>query len=147
MNEELLAKARAAKSPEELLSIAHDYGITGFTIEAAKKYFDAFQSRHGELADEELNVSAGGCGALRAHGRKMVSVFNRCNHYRCGACNGKTSFKPLPVYLDEEELHACDKDFYDPFEQSGHTVACGDCYYCSYERGAWWCNNKPHYNE
>ena len=146
MNEEILAKARTAKSPEELLKIAHDNGMTDFTEENAKAYFEAMH-KSGELADEEMDVSAGGCGTLRAHGQIMVSIFNSCGHYRCGACNSSYSLGKKAAYRDEETLNACDQKVFDPNNEYGHTGRCGDCYYCSYERGAWWCNNKPHYNE
>ena len=60
MNQELLKKARAAKSPEELLQLAHENGMTDFTEENAKGYFEVMH-KSGELSGEEMDVSAGGC--------------------------------------------------------------------------------------
>lgn len=145
MNNEILAKARAAGSPEELLKIAHENGQPEFTMENAEVYFNAI-NHHGELSDEEMDVSAGGC-AVRSHGQKMVSTFNSCKHFRCGPCNGNAEYDKLSVFLDESLLRKCNQKLYDPKQRYGHSECCGCCYYCSYERGAWWCNNGPHYSE
>ncbi len=153
MNEELLNKAKATKSPEELLKLAQENGMPKFNEENAKVYFEALH-HSGELADEELSVSAGAC-ALRAHGQKMVSMYNTCNHYRCKVCNGGTNGfypKKKDYYADEETLRNCSKNC-SPYENDTlfgppeRSEICYECYYCSYERGAWWCNNKIHYNE
>ena len=60
MNEEILAKARAAKSPEELLKLAQDNGMSEFNEENAKAYFEVMH-HSGELSDDELEQAAGGC--------------------------------------------------------------------------------------
>ena len=60
MNSELIAKAKEAKSAEELLAMAkeNDIEITG---EQAKEYYDRLHAS-GELADDELDsISGGGC--------------------------------------------------------------------------------------
>ena len=142
---EIYKKAKGAKSPEELIDIARTSGVE-LTPEGAKTYFEAI-NHSGELSDDELDVSGGGC-AVRAHGQKMVSYLNSCSHWRCNACNGNYGYDetwkrtyqiPKPEYLPEESLQACTDNF--------HHHDCDDCYYVSYERGAWWCNNKVHYSE
>ena len=56
---EMMEKAKAAKSAEELIELAKAEGVE-LTAEGAEKAF-AELNRHGELADEELdNVAAGG---------------------------------------------------------------------------------------
>ena len=60
MNEEILAKARTARSPDELFKMAKDSGFDGFTEENARGYFDLLH-QSGEIADEELANAAGGC--------------------------------------------------------------------------------------
>ena len=60
INTELIAKARTAKSPEELLALAKENGIE-LTEETAKMYFDQLHPKTGELDDDELDNVAGGC--------------------------------------------------------------------------------------
>ena len=62
MNQEIIAKAREAKSAEELLAMAKENDIE-LTGEQAKEYYDRLHAT-GELADDELdNVAGGGCGS------------------------------------------------------------------------------------
>ena len=61
MNKEMLEKAKTAKNVEELLALAKENGVE-ITEEQAKEYFEKFNTKFGELADEELdNVAGGGC--------------------------------------------------------------------------------------
>lgn len=71
MNNELIAKAKQAKTPEELMTLAKENGIE-LTEESAKAYFNQLNPKTGELADDELdNVAGGGChsdnGYLNTH--------------------------------------------------------------------------------
>lgn len=60
-NEEALAKAKQAKSVEELLILAKESGVE-MTAEQAQDIFARLNQKAGELADEELdNVSGGSC--------------------------------------------------------------------------------------
>ena len=62
MNKEIIAKAREAKSAEELLAMAKENDIE-ITEDEAKEYYDRLHAS-GELADNELDsVSGGGCGS------------------------------------------------------------------------------------
>ena len=76
MNQELLKKARAAKSPEELLQLAHENGMSDFTEENAKGYFEVMH-KSGELADDELEQAVGGCDK---GGHLVVTRGNLCSH-------------------------------------------------------------------
>ena len=61
MNNELIAKAKEAKTAEELMALAKESGEE-ITEESAKAYFDLLNPKTGELSDDELdNVSGGGC--------------------------------------------------------------------------------------
>ena len=63
MNQELVNKARKAKSVEELLALAKENGIE-LTNEQAKEYFAQLNPTKGELSDDELeDVAGGGCFA------------------------------------------------------------------------------------
>ena len=96
LNKELLAKAKEAKTPEELIALAKENG-TELTAESAKMYFDLLHPQTGELSDDELdNVSGGGC-----YGRDdclLTTIGHKCRHFEhavprtgvsgtCGACH------------------------------------------------------------
>ena len=67
MNNELIAKAKHAKSPEELLALAKENGVE-LTEESAQAYFNQLNPKMGELADDELdNVAGGGCQKNNGH--------------------------------------------------------------------------------
>ena len=63
ISKELLEKAKAAKSAEELLALAKNEGIE-LTAEQAAKAF-AELNKSGELSDEELDNVAGGCDGFK----------------------------------------------------------------------------------
>ena len=56
----LIAKAKAAKSAEELLALAKKNNVE-MTEEQAKIYFEQLNA-NGTVSDDELDVVAGGCG-------------------------------------------------------------------------------------
>ena len=61
MNEEMIAKAKEAKSVEELIALAKENGVE-LTEEDAKAYFAQLNPTKGELSDDELeDVAGGGC--------------------------------------------------------------------------------------
>lgn len=151
-NEEIIVKAKGAKSPEELLKIAHENGMETFTEESAKAYFD-IMNKSGELADEEMDVSAGGC-AVKIKGRKVVTILNKCSHWHCDQCNRLSVPKRDPLwldprssYLEEAALLECDPSTDYTHDPDNHKRECDRCYYCSYEAGVWYCNNPAHNNE
>ena len=62
MNEEMIKKAKEAKSVEELLALAKENNLE-LTGEQAKAFFAQLHPASGELADDELDaVAGGGCG-------------------------------------------------------------------------------------
>ncbi len=120
LSNELLAKAKAAKSPEELLTLAKENHVE-MTEESAKAYFDQLHPQTGELSDDELdNVAGGGCYARG--GKMVVSALHKCNNFYCKYCGGRG--------LHGGCCARCDVIAY-----------CGDCQYCTYEKGLWLCNN------
>ena len=116
---ELLQKAKDAKSAEELLSFAKENGVE-LTEDEAAEYF-AQMHKSGELSDEELdNVAGGGCH--KKDGRLIVTLMHSCDNYVCKC--GRSG----------EHTH-----------HVGNIVtvlpSCKSCKYCSYEGGLWLCNN------
>lgn len=141
-NEELISKARAAKSPEELLKIARDSGMDDLTEEGAREYFD-FLNKSGEISDDELDTAVGGCkkGGRRIVTRGLVCVgydfTDQSSYWQCKVCrlpNGK-------CYCGRGKLNTSDE----VFDLSGNfnkKHVCGSCQFCSYEKGMWFCNNE-----
>ena len=68
---ELIAKAKAAKSAEELFALAKENGVE-LTAEEAKTYF-AQLNANGAVSDDELDAVAGadGCGETYKAGTKV----------------------------------------------------------------------------
>ena len=72
-HEELVAKAREAKSAEELMELAKAEGME-LTEEAAGEYYTMLNPESGEISDDELdNVSGGGC-KIKVNGKKYTVV-------------------------------------------------------------------------
>lgn len=79
MEKELIEKARAAKTPEELMTLAKENG-TELTEAEAASYFAQLHPKTGELSDEELdNVAGGGCYAY--DGALLTTIGYRCKLY------------------------------------------------------------------
>lgn len=122
MDQELLTKAKAAETAEELLTLAKENGIE-MTEEEAQKSFALLHSQSGELADEELdNVAGGGC---HNGGRLVVSVMHYCDEWRCKDDGSQCDIDGILV-----NCNTCRVAAY-----------CFSCKYCSYEKGLWLCNN------
>ena len=87
LNKELLAKAKEAKTPEELLTLARENGAE-LTAESAKMYFDLLlHPQTGELSDDELdNVSGGACGTTYYEACMANSY---CSDYICSRCGSR----------------------------------------------------------
>ena len=86
LNKELLAKAKEAKTPEELLTLARENGAE-LTAESAKMYFDLLHPQTGELSDDELdNVSGGGCGPTYY---EACMADGYCSDYICSRCGSR----------------------------------------------------------
>ena len=100
MNQELIIKAKAAKSVEELLELAKASNVE-LSDEQAKEYFAKLNPTKGELSDDELDdVSGGGCGESKTKycpncnsELRMISEgtgnFSMKFYYLCDACGYK----------------------------------------------------------
>ncbi len=85
MTNELMQKAKACKSAEELLALAkeNDYSMTE---EEAERIFAELHSE-GELSDDELDGAAGGSCYVRG-GWMVVTAFHVCEHWTHVGCGG-----------------------------------------------------------
>ena len=121
-NKELFAKAKAAETPEALLTLAKENGME-MTAEEAQKIFAQLHSQSGELSDDELdNVAGGGC---HNGGRLVVSAMHYCDEWRCKDDGSQ--------WVIDGMLECC--------KTCRVTAYCHSCQYCTYEKGLWLCNN------
>lgn len=100
MHQELITKAKAAKSVEELLELAKASNVE-LSEEQAKDYFAKLNPTKGELSDDELDdVSGGGCGESKTKycpncnsELRMISEgtgnFSMKFYYLCDSCGYK----------------------------------------------------------
>lgn len=100
MHQELITKAKAAKSVEELLELAKASNVE-LSEEQAKDYFAKLNPTKGELSDDELDdVSGGGCGESKTKycpncnsELRMMSEgtgnFSMKFYYLCDSCGYK----------------------------------------------------------
>ena len=92
MNEEMIKKAKEAKSAEELFTFAKENNIE-ITEEQAKAYFAQLHPAAGEMSDDELETVAGGeCGGDGGKkcprcGEKLYAI-PYTNQYSCRRCSG-----------------------------------------------------------
>ncbi|MBR4026748.1 MAG: hypothetical protein IKJ01_04225 [Lachnospiraceae bacterium] len=120
-HEELVAKAREAKSAEEIMEMAKAEGME-LTEEAAAEYYAMLNPESGELSDDELdNVSGGGC-KTKVNGKKYTVVTSGC---RCFTGQYKE------VRPETHHMSTIDKTWRD-FSSSG---CCGRCFYLRLNSG------------
>ena len=129
MTDELHEKAKAAKSAEELLSLAKENGME-LTESEAEEYF-AQLNKSGELSDEELdNVAGGGCHSK--DGRLIVTTAYSCDDFTCRICGS---------HRRDYHSHVTN------LESRSATIVqptCNGCKYMTIERGLYLCNHPDH---
>ena len=87
MSKELITKAKEAKNPEELMTLAKENNME-MTEECAKAYFEKLHPQSGEISDDELdNVSGGGCFGSDPYDICMADGYCLSDYVceRCGA--------------------------------------------------------------
>lgn len=96
ITQELIEKAKGAKSPEELQTLAAENGIQ-FTMEQAEKKYDQMHSNSKELSDEELDNVVGGacflskCPHCGSEDLEYVGYYSiEYDIYRCRNCGEET---------------------------------------------------------
>lgn len=127
---EMIQKAKAAKSFEELKALAKENELE-LTDEEAQAYYEQLHATTGEMEDDELeNVAGGGCH--KKDGRLIITAFSTCRKWACERCGGNEK-----NFWDE---HGCG-----PKKNGGYTYTrrfvCTCCKYMSYEKGLWLCNH------
>lgn len=115
---ENMAKAKQAKSAEELLALAKESGIE-LSEETAKMYFDEM-NKTGELSDDELDNVSGGCGGSSSP--YPPAKFDRdCEKFKCACCGRRKT--------PGDPEHTCTSGG-TPHTQKNH---CGICSYVCHD--------------
>ncbi len=119
LTQELIEKAKQAKTPEELAALAKENGIE-LTSEEANTYFAMLNPKTGELGDDELEDVAGGrkCGTTYMDHKPVVTYYNSCDLFQRG-----------PVRKKE-----------------GEDGKCNDCYYMEWGSVLFTCSNPKRYD-
>ena len=103
LTSEMKSVAMQAKSVDELLKLAEEYGYEISKEEAEEIYAEL--NEEGELSDEELeNVTGGSCYSKDNHGLLIVTLGNTCDGYvkettelipgTCNSCKHRIGFAP-----------------------------------------------------
>lgn len=104
LNEEMIAKAREAKSVEELLALAKESEIE-LTTEQAKEFFAQLNPPKGELSDDELEAVVGGVSdGTEPFNPNDIRYYDfvRIENYTCRSC-GRVN--PTAVVTELIERH------------------------------------------
>ncbi len=90
MTNELMQKAKACKSADELLALAKETGYEMSAEEAAAKYAELHDE--GELSDDELDTAAGGgCGKKDVYYPEAGDHVSVSSRDKCPKCGSKTA--------------------------------------------------------
>ena len=81
---EMIEKAKAAKSAEELLELAKANGVE-MTEDEAATYFAQLNPTSGELSDDDLDAVAGGACARTEQANNAQDAVSNMPCPRCGA--------------------------------------------------------------
>ena len=141
MNEEMIAKAKEAKSVEELMALAKENGIE-LTEEDAKMYFEQLSAKKGELSDDELSdVSGGGCETT-VDGKKYTVVTNLCDCF-----TGQYLNNWVYNHGEYEMVHRKDNSglrefWFDSLCWTSHYKQCGSCAHLGFKDGIGYCEKS-----
>jgi predicted ribosomally synthesized peptide with nif11-like leader len=89
LNPEMIEKAKAAKSAEEILSLAKANGVE-MTADEAATYFAQLNPKIGELSDDDLDNVAGGASGCRTSDNYLAdnTLVRVINGDVCPQCGG-----------------------------------------------------------
>ncbi len=131
---EMIEKAKAAKSAEELLEVAKAGGIE-MTADEAKTYFAQLTPKSGELDDDELDAVAGGGCKSGSSGRMVVSS-------GCACFNGQFEHVCVNPSAGDYTLRRTDNEGLRKTWAEwayGSGGRCGVCYHLEFEGGTGVC--------
>ena len=132
-NTEMIEKAKAAKSAEELLEIAKANGVE-MTADEAATYFAQLNPKSGELEDDELDAVAGGA-CQSGSGRTVVSS-------GCACLNGQFEHVCVNPSAGDYTLRRTDHEGLRKTWAEwayGSGGRCGVCYHLEFDGGTGVC--------
>lgn len=121
-HEELILKAKEAKTVEAILAIAKENGLD-VSREDAEMYIQ-MNRESGELPDEALNGVTGGAAYTLRDGYLIVTNFHECDRWKCDKCGGdRIEYMRVASESGWAWAHKC----------GGYPNACGkSCATCKY---------------
>ena len=137
MNEEMIAKAREAKTVEELIALAKENGVE-LNEEDAKMYFEQLNAKKGELSDDELDAVAGGGCETKVDGKKYTVVTSGCKCFTGQyLCN-------IEYHYGEPELTIRDDNSFcrKQWCKFGGKGTCGECAHLGFKDGLGYCEKS-----
>ena len=121
LSNELIEKAQAAKSAEELLQMAKEENIDMTAEEAANAFAELHKT--GELSDDELDNVAGGCEDEIPEPKYSVGdMVVSSRGFPCHTCNCYRDFQITGVHRSPDGKHT-------------YSIACPEC------GEKWWNSN------
>ena len=106
LTSEMIEKAKAANSAEELLELAKANGVE-MTADEAATYFAQLNPKSGELDDDDLDAVAGGACANSTNDIVVGSKVRVINGYKCPKCGGTVGHIVAGEFQD---CHVCCQD-------------------------------------
>ena len=140
MNEEMITKAKEAKTVEELMALAKENGIE-LNEEDAKLCFEQLNAKKGELSDDELSdVSGGGC-ETKVDGKTYTVVTNGC---KCFTGQYLSNFKIGYTTVETTVRHdnAALRYLWLPGPNSCNDGKCGSCAHLGFKGGIGYCEKS-----
>ena len=142
LTQEIIEKAKAAGSAEELLAIAKENGID-ITADEAKTYFAQLNPKSGELDDDDLdNVAGGACGNKGSDGVLGKEIKGSADYLAsCWVC-GKCGSNSLDATWQAHALphHIIHNKYY--CGACGARAWCQSCKYFKTIDGKNWCTKS-----
>jgi len=140
MNEEMITKAKEAKTVEELIALAKENGVE-LNEEDAKVYFEQFNAKKGELSDDELDAVAGGGCETKVDGKEYTVVTSPC---KCFTGQYLSNFKIGYTTVETTVRHdnAVLRYGWFPGPNSCNDGKCGSCAHLGFKGGIGYCEKS-----
>ena len=147
MDKNLILKAKEAKSVEELMALAKENGIE-LNEEDAKMYFEQFNSKKGELSDDELDAVAGGGCETKVDGKEYTVVTSHCKcftgQYLCNIASNAMWEETFSIRFDNYDRR---KIWYRHSGTNGGqevkgSNTCGSCAHLGFKDGLGYCEKS-----